>query len=226
MTTSTPALLRLACATALLVAGSHARAADWSEGLFDPSLGANTRNHSFGKLAGGTKLGPAREATPQLGWQFGHSWAGSPATGALQMNRMQIVSGPRLDVAWPEAAGQFSVSLLAVKELAGGAGVRPFSFDTAPRLATQWAFTLPNEAVFKGWASVTGAKGRDIFGQQSRPETWLEASLMFDLGASSGKPKAVYGGFGFQYIHNKFGAPAALPGRKTATPQLKLEAQF
>jgi hypothetical protein len=75
--------------------------------------------------------------------------------------------------------------------------------------------------VFKGYANFTRSKGKN-----TAPETWLESSLLWDVGSLAGSPKTYYAGVGYQYIHNKFGNQSTLAGTKVSAPELKLEVHF
>ncbi len=188
-----------------------------------------TYNHtlSFGKLgASGVKFGPVRDIGLQTGFDFN---AKNDTFGA---GLIKFIAGPKVEFDVP---GLLTLGLFYYKENnnngiapAVGAGNGNVNFDAAPRLSVVWNFGfdagLP--AVFKGWANYTGKKGKDGFGGDTSPETWLETSLLWDVGSAAGKPKTFYAGLGYQYIHNKFGNPSTLDGTKVSAPSLQMEAHF
>ena len=90
-----------------------------------------------------------------------------------------MIAGPKLEFDVP---GLLTLGLLYYKEWNNNAIVgKNVNFDAAPRLATVWSFDfnagLP--AQFKGWATWTGAKGKDGFGGDTAAETWLEAAMLW-----------------------------------------------
>lgn len=176
---------------------------------------------SLSKVTGSSfKFGPVRDVGLQGGFDF------NSKNDAFGAGLVKLIAGPKVEFDVP---GLLTLGLLYYKEwnnnsIAG----KNVNFDAAPRLATVWNFGfeagLPT--VFKGWATYTGAKGKDGFGGDTKPETWLETSLLWDVGAPAGKPKTFYAGLGYQYIHNKFGNPPSLPGTKVSSPSLQFEAHF
>lgn len=166
------------------------------------------------------KYGPIRDVGLQGGVDF------NSKNDAFGAGLVKLIGGPKVEFDVP---GLLTLGLFIYKEwnnnsIAG----QDVDFDAAPRLATVWSFDfnagLP--AVFKGWGTYTGAKGKDGFGGDTHPETWLEAALVWDIGAAAGSPKTFYAGLGYQYIHNKFGNSSQLPGTKVSSPSIKFEAHF
>ena len=176
---------------------------------------------SLGKVTGSpVKFGPVRDVALQAGFDY------NSKNDAFGAGLVKWIAGPKVEFDVP---GLLTLGLLYYKEnnnnsIAG----KNVDFKAAPRLATVWSFDfnagLP--AVFKGWATFTGSKGKDGFGGQTAPETWLESNLLWDVSPGSVKPKTFYAGLGYQYIHNKFGNPSSLDGTKVSAPSLKLEAHF
>lgn len=177
---------------------------------------------SLGKLSGSDtfKFGPVRDVGLQVGFDF------NSKNDAFGAGLLKFIAGPKLEFDVP---GLLTLGLLYYKETNNNsiAGT-DVDFDAAPRLATVWnfGFNAGLPMVFKGWANYTGKKGKDGFGGETAAETWLETSLLWDLGAPAGKPKTFYAGLGYQYIRNKFGNPSSLPGTRVSAPSLQLEAHF
>ena len=182
---------------------------------------------SFGKLSGKpVAFGPVRDVGFQAGFDF------NSKNDTFGAGLIKLIAGPKLEFDVP---GLLTLGLFYYKENnndaiapAIGAGSGNVNFDAAPRLATVWNFGfgagLP--AVFKGWANYTGKKGKDGFGNDTAAETWLETSLLWDVGSAMGKPKTFYAGVGYQYIHNKFGNQPTLPGTKVSSPSVQFEVHF
>lgn len=176
---------------------------------------------SFSKLSGAAvKFGPVRDVGFQAGFDF------NSKNDSFGAGLIKVIAGPKLEF---EVPGLLTLGLFYYKEnnnnaLAG----TNVNFDAAPRLATVWnfGFSAGLPAVFKGWANYTGKKGKDGFGGDTAPETWLETALLWDLGSPAGKPKTFYAGVGYQYIKNKFGNQPSLPGTKVSSPSIQLEAHF
>lgn len=76
-------------------------------------------------------------------------------------------------------------------------------------LAASWGVPFgldPMDAEFKGYANYVGAKGRDGFGTETKPETLANLALLADLGRMLGTPRNhLMAGVGFDYWSNKFG---------------------
>lgn len=176
---------------------------------------------SFGKVSGKPmKFGPIRD----IGFQFGFDF--NSKNDAFGAGLTKYIAGPKVEFDVP---GLLTLGLLYYKENNNNsiAGTH-VNFDAAPRLATVWSFDfnagLP--AVFKGWGTWTGEKGKDGFGGDTKAETWTEMGLLWDVGSAAGTPKTFYAGLGYQYIKNKFGNPSSLAGTKVSAPSLKAEYHF
>ncbi|HSV50537.1 MAG TPA: outer envelope protein [Burkholderiaceae bacterium] len=177
---------------------------------------------SFGKLSGTPlKFGPLRDVGMQAGFDF------NAKNDAFGSGVVKLIGGPKVEFDVP---GLLTLGLFYYRELHSNNGIvgSDVKSKAAPRLATVWAFDLNAgaPAVFKGWATHTGSKGKDGFGGNTSPETWVEASLLWDIGAGSGKPKTFYAGLGYQYIKNKFGSQPSVPGSRVSAPSLRFEAHF
>lgn len=177
---------------------------------------------SFSKLGGSpVTFGPVRDVALHNG--FDYSAKNDAFGGAV----WKLMVGPKVEFNVP---GFLSLGLFAYKERGNNslAGQR-VNFDVTYRLATVWQFdvSLGAPAVFKGWANYTGTKGKDGFGNDTHPETWIETSLLWDVGSVAGAaPKKYYAGIGYQYIKNKFNNASSLTGTKVSAPSLRFEAHF
>jgi nucleoside-specific outer membrane channel protein Tsx len=195
--------------------GSNSRGAQEVYVVYDTTF-------SLTKLSGSpVKFGPVRDVGIQAGFDF------NSKNDAFGAGLVKLIGGPKLEFDVP---GLLTLGLFYYKEYNNNGIVgKKVDFAAAPRLATVWSFDFNagTPAVFKGWATYTGSKGKDGFGGETKPETWLDTAVLFDVGALGGKPKWLYAGPGYQYIKNKFGNDAAtLPGSKVSAAQLKLEAHF
>lgn len=167
------------------------------------------------------QFGPVRDVGLHTGFDF------SSKNDEFGGAELKYMIGPKLEFDVP---GYLSLAALALKDTGNNsiAGVQVNSKVTW-RLAATWDFDakLGTPVVFKGWATYTGARGRDGFGSATHPEIWLETALLWDLGAVMGnKPRKYLAGVGYQYIRNKFNNSSALDGTRTSTPNLRFEAHF
>jgi hypothetical protein len=175
---------------------------------------------SLGKLGMDTKFGLIRDIGFQAGFDF------NSKNDAFGAGLVKFIAGPKLELDVP---GLLTVGAFYYKEDNNNSiSGKNVNFDSALRIGSVWSFNfnagLP--ATFKGWATWTGNKGKDGFGDQTAPETWMESALLFDIGSAMGAPKIVYGGLGYQYIKNKFGNQPSLTGTKVSSPSVKLEYHF
>lgn len=104
-----------------------------------------------------------------------------------------------------------------------------YRYDTHPMLGAVWALPVGAGGLsFEGYANFIGAKGKNEFGRDTKPETNIDVQLMADLSAAVGaKPKRFRAGVAYQYWRNKFGNDArTIPGATARTPMLKAQYQF
>jgi hypothetical protein len=175
---------------------------------------------SFGKLGMNTKFGPIRDVGFQAGFDF------NSKNDAFGAGLVKWIAGPKLEF---DVNGLLTLGLLYYKENNNnGISGKDVNFDGTARLATVWSFdydwVVPT--TFKGWATYTQEKGKDGFGGNTAPETWLESALLVDLAQVTGQPKTFYAGVGYQYIKNKFGNQPSVPGTKVSAPSVKMEVHF
>jgi nucleoside-specific outer membrane channel protein Tsx len=106
-----------------------------------------------------------------------------------------------------------------------------YRYDTHPALALVWAIPIGSlPLAFEGYANFIAAKGKNEFGQDTKPETNIDMQVMYDLGSAVGAGKDTFRvGFEYQYWKNKFGndhnGPAG-PGAFPKTPMIRAEYHF
>ena len=102
----------------------------------------------------------------------------------------------------PMSAGFWNVGMDAYKESNhNGLMSKEVSFKTTWALTSAWAVPAGN-GTFKGFLDIVGPKGKDGFDIETKRETLLQASYLFNVDGPKGNLKA---GFGAEYWQNKFG---------------------
>lgn len=129
-----------------------------------------------------------------------------------------------LSAAMPVSAGFWDVGIDVYKEKNhNGIMSRKVNFDTVPALTSAWAIPV-GPGTFGGFLDVVAPKGRDGFGDETKTETLLRATYLFDVGGAKSQLKA---GFGVEYWNNKFGCNNAdnrvRNSCKATTPLLLVE---
>jgi len=178
---------------------------------------------SLGKVTGAPlTFGPIRDISITAGFD-----AGAKDT-SFAPRPWKLLLGPTLNFSLP--VGFIDVSALLYKEdNNNGIVSREVKFDTTYQLGAVWGvpFTLGVPAIFKGFLSITGPKGKDGFGVETETETLLRASVQWDVGTLAGLNKGtVFTGVGYEYWKNKFGNPSTTVGSKTSAPTLHFEWHF
>lgn len=169
------------------------------------------------------KFGPVRGA----GITAGFDWNTKNDPGYASRKHM-LVAGPTLMLDVP---GFLNVSLLALWESNMPKGVTSrYSYDTHAMLNASWGIPLGHGFSFEGYANYISSKGNDEFGNGTKPETNIDAQIMYDLSPSlSMKPGSLKAGFEYQYWKNKFGnnhnGPAG-SGAFAKTPMVRVEYHF
>jgi hypothetical protein len=96
-------------------------------------------------------------------------------------------------------------------------------------LSAAWGVPVAN-LWFKGVANFSASKGKSEFNAPTKPETFIDVSLMYDMAPVLGTAKsAAQVGVGYNYWRNKFGNDASGPagsGATATTPNLKFEYHF
>ena len=108
-----------------------------------------------------------------------------------------------ISAAMPVSAGFWDIGIAAYKENNNNGIVgKAVSFDVAPAINTAWAIPMGGIGTFTGFASIVGPKGKDGFGADTKTETLIRATYMFNLG---GPKSGLTAGLGVEYWANKFG---------------------
>jgi nucleoside-specific outer membrane channel protein Tsx len=182
----------------------------------------------WGKV-GGTPLrfGPVKDMGLTLGFD-----ANTKTDAGYNSKKRMLVAGPTFMV---DAKGLLNVGVYALWE--SNAPYSTFTqvstpryrYDTHPMLGAVWAIPLGAGGLsFEGYANFIGAKGRNEFGRDTKPETNIDMQLMLDLGRLVDmKPKRLRAGLAYQYWRNKFGNDArTIPGATASTPMVKAQYGF
>jgi hypothetical protein len=140
-----------------------------------------------------------------------------------------IVFGPTIEFALPRGFLNLTAGLRTESNHNGITGV-DVHFNTAWHIESSWLFPFrvgPLPLVLRGFASMTGPKGKDGFGVQTTTEFLTRVSLLADLGSFAGHPRAVYAGVGYEYWHHMYGTPTSeTVGTITSAPMLIAEIHF
>ena len=150
--------------------------------------------------------------------------------------KQMLVLGPTLFVDVP---GFLNVSLLYLREsnapysTFSNTGVPRYTYKTHPMLTAAWGIPIGATGLsFEGFANWIASKGKNEFGGGTKPETNVDAQVMYDLGAVTGKKGQFKVGIEYQYWRNKFGNPTtaagagAGPGATAKTPMIRAEYHF
>lgn len=128
-----------------------------------------------------------------------------------------------LVAALPVGAGFWDLGLSAYKESNhNGIVGREVRFDTTWSLTSAWSLPA-GPGAFGGFLSVTGPKGRDGFGNQTRSETLLRVQYLFDVG------RGFKAGVAYEYWRNMYGNDERLDatrGSRGRLPMLVVEQHF
>lgn len=182
----------------------------------------------LGKLSGRSfAFGPVRDVSLTAGFDF------NAKNTAFAPKKRFLVLGPTLN--FKVSSGFFDVGLWACRERNyNGIVGKAVDFKTGYVLSAAWGLPFRvggTGAEFKGYANHVGAKGRDGFGAETRPETLANLSLLLDISPLFGAKRKVYAGVGFEYWNNKFGGanhdgPAPATNRRVTAPMAQLQVHF
>ncbi|WP_417069259.1 hypothetical protein [Niveibacterium terrae] len=167
--------------------------------------------------------GPLSDIALSTGFDLGTK------NNAFASNARKIIVGPTAK--FNAFGGWTDLSLMYYKETNNNGIVgKTVNFDAAYRIAGAWAFPIETGFIplnFNGWFTYTGEKGKDGFGADTKPETWMDAFLMADVGSLAGKKNTVWAGVGYEYVKNKFGNDhATTAGANTSSVMGKVEWHF
>ncbi|WP_298831778.1 outer envelope protein [uncultured Piscinibacter sp.] len=174
------------------------------------------------------KFGPIRGAGLTLGFD-----ANTKTDAGYNSKKRMWVFGPTLFVDVP---GFLNVSLLVLKE--SNAPYNTFSntstprydYKTHPMLNLAWGIPIGSTGFsFEGYLNWIASKGNNEFGGNTKPETNIDAQIMYDVGALWGSKGKFKVGLEYQYWKNKFGNDHEGPAGEGAfakTPMLRAEYHF
>ncbi len=184
----------------------------------------------LGKVSGRSfKMGPIRG----LGFTAGFD-ANTKTDAGYNSKKQMVVAGPTVMFDVP---GFLDVSLLQLWEsnapfnTYSGVSTPRYRYDPHPMLSAAWGIALGKSGFsFEGYANWIAAKGLDEFGAGTKPETNIDAQIMFDASSVAGlKPKTFKVGLQYQYWRNKFGNDHQGPagdGAFAKTPMLRTQFHF
>lgn len=140
--------------------------------------------------------------------------------------------GPTLSFNVP---GALDLSLLAIRDSNAPNVLNDrYHYKTIPALLASFAIPLGGLPLsFEGYALYLASYGRDEFGANGKPETHIDAQLMWDAGATLGMAqRTLRVGLQYEYWRNKFGKATtqafqgAGPGATARTPMIRVQYHF
>ncbi|MFT4172643.1 MAG: hypothetical protein QM639_08810 [Rhodocyclaceae bacterium] len=169
------------------------------------------------------KYGPISD----FAWSTGFDLSSKNTAFAPKVRK--FITGPVVKFGFP--IGWADVGLMYYKEKNhNGIVGKNVDFDSTYRIAASWGLKFnagPVPLELNGFFNYTGAKGKDGFGADTKPETWTDIFLMVDAGQMLGMgAHKVLVGPGYEYVKNKFGNGSSTPGSKTSTGMVKAEWHF
>jgi nucleoside-specific outer membrane channel protein Tsx len=183
---------------------------------------------SLGKLTGkNLGFGPVRDLSITGGVDF------NAKDNAFASKKRFLVLGPTFHIAVPKGFWDLSVFACHEQNYNGIVG-KSVDYNTTWELSTAWGIPFQMGSVgaeFKGYANYIGAKGKDGFGVETKPETLANLSLLVDISPVFGAKNKVFVGGGFEYWNNKFGgrnsdAPAPATNRRVTAPMAQVQIHF
>lgn len=181
-------------------------------------FGFYRRAFSLSRLTGNTvAFGPVKDVSLVARFDRG------PKNISFAAATHKAMAGLGLD--WNVPAGYVESSLYAYHEKGYNGFVgREITYDTF-RADTNWSFPL-NPGIplrWNGGLAFVGEKGRDGFGNATKPETRLYTELLVEVGEKTG----FLVGMAYEMYRNKYGADKSrIPGAKQSTVLLVAEYHF
>lgn len=181
----------------------------------------------FGKITGKPEMfkwGPVRG----LGFTAGFDY-NNKSGDSYQSRKRMLVAGPTVMFDVP---GFLNVSVLQLWESnAPRTHPQRYHYDAHPMLNAAWGIPLGSLPLsFEGYLNYIAAKGKNEFGVSTKPETNIDAMIMYDASSLVGaKAKTFRVGLEYQYWRNKFGNDhkgAAGDGAFAKTPMVRAEYHF
>jgi hypothetical protein len=140
-----------------------------------------------------------------------------------------VILGPTVEFTVPRGFVNLTAGMRTESNHNGITG-QDVHFNAAWHLESTWLVPFrvgPVPLMFRGFASLTGPKGRDGFGVQTTTEFLARAALLADLGSFAGHPRTVYAGLGYEYWHHMYGSPTnETVGTITSVPMFQAEIHF
>ena len=161
-------------------------------------------------------FGPVREVDFVVGFDF------DSQDNQFASNKKLMMAGPQFGFNIDH--GFWNLGVGACREANyNGIVQKEVDFKTQYMVFTSWhkGFNMGVPVTFKGWANYVGAKGKDGFLVDTKPETVGDMYLMFDASGIFGrKAGAFLIGPGFEYWNNKFGGKnfSSYPGANPFGP--------
>lgn len=185
----------------------------------------------LGKISGKPlQFGPVRGLGLTAGFDFN-----TKTDAGYNSKKRMLVLGP---TAMLDVPGFLNVSLLMLWESNAPystfthVATPRYSYDTHPMLTAAWGIPLGKDTgfSFEGFANWIASKGNNEFGGGTKPETNIDAQVMYDMsGVVGAKPRTFKLGLEYQYWRNKFGnnhGGAAGNGAFAKTPMIRAEYHF
>ncbi|MBL8472210.1 MAG: hypothetical protein KF778_04225 [Rhodocyclaceae bacterium] len=184
----------------------------------------------IGKVMGkDIKFGPVRGVGATLGFDVN-----TKDDRHYNSEKRMLVAGPTLMFDVP---GFLNASLLARWESnapldkSAPPRIARYRYDTHPMLSLAWGVPIGSLPLsFEGYANFIAAKGKDEFGNGTKPETHIDMQIMYDLSSAVGASKNTFKvGLEYEYWRNKFGVDHTGPagsGAFAKTPMVRAEYHF
>jgi hypothetical protein len=168
-----------------------------------------------------------------IGVTVGFDWNNKDDAGYNSKKRM-LVAGPTVMLDVP---GFLNISVLQLWESNApcdeytGTCVSRYDYDPHPMLNAVWGIPIGDSKwSFEGFANFIAEKGINEFGARTKPETNIDAKLMYDASSWVGMSDRTFKvGLGYQYWRNKFGNDHTGPagdGAFAKTPMVRAEYHF
>lgn len=196
-----------------------------------PSNGGAQEVYSVGRveLSAGKILGRSvgygfvRDYGATIGYEFGTK------NDSYSERARMLVFGSTIEFAIPRGFWNITAGGRTESNHNGIVGV-DVHFHTAWHIESSWLVPFRVAMVpfvFRGFASVTGPKGRDGFNVPTTTEFLTRVSLLADVGSFAGHPRTAYVGVGYEYWKNMYGTPSSeTVSTKTSAPMVMAEFHF
>lgn len=174
-------------------------------------------------------FGPVKEVAVTAGFDL------NTKNTAFAPRKQLLVVGPTLKFGLPKGFADLSLFYAYERNHCGIApcgfpgNSSDISFDPYYIVNLAWGVPFnagPVPMKFQGFGNYNGAKGKDYFNAETKPEVLVRTSLMVDVGALAfDKNNTLWAGVGYEYWDNKFGNHGK-PGVDTRAPTFQLEWHF